>query len=191
MELRSIQNEDIWLFASIQNGDQKAFDRFFLKYYPVLCSYANQYVDFENGEEIVQEIMIWLWENKEVVVIESSPISYLFRAVRNNCLKQINKDELRKNILTILYSHSDTPYDDPDFYIVEELTSKIEKALQELPESYREAFEMNRFQDMTYQEIATKLNISSKTVDYRIQQALKILRVKLKDYLPLLLGLLS
>ena len=48
---------------------------------------------------------------------------------------------------------------------------------------------MNRFQNMTYHEIAEKLNVSSKTVDYRIQQALKLLRVELKDYLPLLMAL--
>lgn len=46
---------------------------------------------------------------------------------------------------------------------------------------------MHRFQNKTYQEIAEELNISSKTVDYRIQQALKQLRKELKDYLPLLL----
>ena len=73
--------------------------------------------------------------------------------------------------------------------MVEELTRNIEAALARLPESYREAFEMNRFQNMTYNEIAQKLNVSSKTVDYRIQQALKLLRVELKDYLPLLMAL--
>ena len=92
---------------------------------------------------------------------------------------------------TILYNHTNTPYDNPNFYIEEELIRKIEKSIQDLPENYRQAFEMNRFQDMTYKEIASHLNISSKTVDYRIQQALKILRIKLKDYMPLLIGLLT
>ena len=78
-------------------------------------------------------------------------------------------------------------FEDPDFYIIDELTQKIEKAILNLPESYRIAFEMHRFQNKTYQEIAEELNISSKTVDYRIQQALKQLRKELKDYLPLLL----
>ena len=185
-KLKSTLNEDIQLFTSIQKGDKKAFDLLFLKYYPRLCSYACQYVNFNNSEEIVQEIMIWLWENREVIKIESSPIPYLFRAVRNNCLRQKNRDELKNKILTILYNHANTPYDDPNFYIEEELIHKMD-----LPENYRQAFEMNRFQDMTYKEIASHLNISSKTVDYRIQQALKILRIKLKDYMPLLIGLLT
>lgn len=45
---------------------------------------------------------------------------------------------------------------------------------------------MHRFHDMSYKEIAVQLNISPKTVDYRIQQALKQLRIELKDYLPLI-----
>lgn len=190
-KLKSTLNEDIQLFTSIQKGDKKAFDLLFLKYYPRLSSYACQYVNFNNSEEIVQEIMIWLWENREVIKIESSPIPYLFRAVRNNCLRQKNRDELKNKILTILYNHANTPYDDPNFYIEEELIHKIEKSIMDLPENYRQAFEMNRFQDMTYKEIASHLNISSKTVDYWIQQALKILRIKLKDYMPLLIGLLT
>ena len=88
-----------------------------------------------------------------------------------------------------MYENQQSQYEDPDFYIVEELTRNIENALSRLPETYREAFEMNRFQSMTYNEIAEKLNVSSKTVDYRIQQALKLLRVELKDYLPLLMAL--
>ena len=70
-------------------------------------------------------------------------------------------------------------------------TGEFRSGQVDLPENYRQAFEMNRFQDMTYKEIASHLNISSKTVDYRIQQALKILRIKLKDYMPLLIGLLT
>ena len=66
---------------------------------------------------------------------------------------------------------------------------KKQSALEALPSNYREAFEMNRFQKLTYKEIASQLNVSSKTVDYRIQQALKQLRIDLKDYLPLILFL--
>ena len=88
-----------------------------------------------------------------------------------------------------MYEGDDHLFDDPDFYVVEELSQKIQSALEALPSNYREAFEMNRFQKLTYKEIASQLNVSSKTVDYRIQQALKQLRIDLKDYLPLILFL--
>ena len=77
-----------------------------------------------------------------------------------------------------------------DFYQLKELTKRIEEAVAALPESYRQAFVMHRFRDMSYKEIAETLGVSPKAVDYRIQQALKQLRIDLKDYLPLLLPLL-
>ena len=177
------------LFEKIQAGDVKAFDILFMRYYPLLCAYAKQFVDFDDGQEIVQDVMVWFWENSNMQVIESSPKNYLFRAVKNRCLTLINRNELKQRVVSSMYENQQSQYEDPDFYIVEELTRNIENALSRLPETYREAFEMNRFQSMTYNEIAEKLNVSSKTVDYRIQQALKLLRVELKDYLPLLMAL--
>ena len=177
------------LFEKIQAGDVKAFDILFIRYYPLLCAYAKQFVDFDDGQEIVQDVMVWFWENSSMQVIESSPKNYLFRAVKNRCLTLINRNELKQRVVSSMYENQQSQYEDPDFYIVEELTRNIENALSRLPETYREAFEMNRFQSMTYNEIAEKLNVSSKTVDYRIQQALKLLRVELKDYLPLLMAL--
>lgn len=179
------------LFLSIQNGDKKAFDALFVKYYPVLCTYAKQYVDFEEGQEIVQDVMVWFWENREMQIIESSPKSYLFKAVKNRCLTLINRNEVKQRIVNTLHESVQHLYEDPDFYVVEELTTKIDEALKKLPDTYREAFELNRFHNFTYNEIAQQLNISSKTVDYRIQQALKLLRKELKDYLPAVLFLLS
>ena len=83
-----------------------------------------------------------------------------------------------------------TLHDGIKYYQIEELAKRIEDAVAALPESYREAFVMHRFRDMSYKEIAETLGVSHKTIDFRIQQALKQLRVDLKDYLPLLLPLL-
>jgi RNA polymerase sigma-70 factor (family 1) len=183
------RNTDEELYQLIQKGLEKAFDTFFLRHYPALCSYANQFVEREDAEEIAQEIMIWFWENRTMPVWETSLISYLFKAVKNRCITLINRNDLKQRILQTLYEGDDHLFDDPDFYVVEELSQKIQSALEALPSNYREAFEMNRFQKLTYKEIASQLNVSSKTVDYRIQQALKQLRIDLKDYLPLILFL--
>lgn len=183
------KSNDEMLFQSIQAGDVKAFDILFIRYYPLLCAYAKRFVDFDDGQEIVQDVMVWFWENSSMQVIESSPKNYLFKAVRNRCITLINRNELKQRIVESLYANVQTQYEDPDFYVVEELTRNIEAALSRLPESYREAFEMSRFQNMTYSEIAEKLNVSIKTIEYRIQQALKHLRIELKDYLPLLIAL--
>lgn len=183
------QQEDVKLFELLRNGNEKAFDTIFLKYYPGLCAYARQFVTLTDAEEVVQDVMIWFWENRNMVIFESSLRNYLFKSVKNRCITLINRNELRRKIINIVHKDLESIYDEPDFYVVKELTDKIESALKELPETYREAFELNRFHQMSYKDIATRLNLSPKTIDYRIQQALKILRVKLKDYLPLLLFL--
>ena len=79
--------------------------------------------------------------------------------------------------------------DGSDFYIEDEILNLISKAINELPTDYRKAFELNRFENLTYNEIAEMTGVSFKTVAYRISQSLRILRVKLKDYLPLILWL--
>lgn len=191
MEVQRKIQEDTNLYFRMKEGDRDAFDSLFIRYYPILNAYAQQFVLNEDAEEIVQDIMLWLWESKERQVIETSLGQYLFKAVKNRCLTLINRNLIRQKINNILHQEMQHIFDDPDFYIVEELSKKIENAIQALPESYRFAFEQNRFNNKTYQEIAAELGVSVKTIDYRIQQALKILRVELKDFLPILLIFLS
>ncbi|MDR1879786.1 MAG: RNA polymerase sigma-70 factor [Tannerellaceae bacterium] len=181
--------EDIRLFTSIRHGDVKAFDMLFLKYYPRLCAYASQFVAQNDTEEVVQDMMMWFWENRAMQVYEVSLKRYLFKAVKNRCLTLINRNELKERVVTVVSQEMEEIYDDPDIYEVEELTRRIESALQALPENYRKAFELNRFHDLSYKEIAQQLNTSPKTIDYRIQKALKILRGKLREYLHVLLFL--
>lgn len=178
-------SDDI-LFRNISKGDKYSFDILFLKYYGMLCAYASEFVGFEDGQEVVQDIMVWLWENREMPVIESLHKSYLYKAVKSRCISLIRKNESKYKAIYTIHESLKHQVEDPDIYVVEELMINIEKALARLPDSYREAFELNRFQNITYNDIASQLGVSSKTIDYRIQQALKLLRRDLKDYLPLL-----
>ena len=168
-----------------------AYEIIFTRYYSTLCAYARLFVRGGAEENIVQNLMLWLWENRKTLRINESLSKYLFGAVRNRCLTYLNHLSIERRVLGNIHQCLSRQFESPDFYIVEELQEKIRKAVEELPESYRQAFEMNRYRNKTYEEIATELAISPKTVDYRIQQSLKILRVKLKDYLPLGLLLLT
>lgn len=167
---------------SIRRGDIETFDSLFTKYHPMLCAYGRSFVSPEDAEEAVQDVMLWMWENREFQKTTSLP-QYLFRAVKNKCLTLINRNSLKTPSESRFAFETHDLFEDPDFYVFEELTQKVDETILSLPESYRIAFEMHRFHDKTYQEIATELNVSAKTVDYRIQQALKILRVQLKDFL--------
>lgn len=183
-------SESNFLLSAIQRGDQKAFDALFRRHYPALCAYGHRFVDLEDAEEIVQDSLLWIWENRENLFIETSLSSYLFKMIYRKALNKLAHIDATQRADTRFYEEMQEMLQDTDLYQVEELTQRIKDAIATLPESYREAFVMHRFRDMSYKEIAEILGVSPKTVDYRIQQALKQLRVDLKDYLPLLLPIL-
>ena len=107
-------------------------------------------------------------------------------AVRNRCLNAIQRNKYKQVTHNYIYEKLKDTFQNPDSYMLEELSWHIEKAIGELPENYRKVFSMSRFEDYTNKEIAEQLGVSVKTVEYRITQTLKILRAKLKDYLYLL-----
>lgn len=183
--------DDLTLFHAAQRDDKEAFDRIFMKYYPIMCSYARQFVPADQGEEIVQGIMVNLWDRRRSTELTSSLHSYLFTSVRNKCLSAFVSVRRREELLGKIYERVRDEIETPDFYDINTLSHKIREAVGKLPEDYRRAFVMNRYEEKTYRQIADELGVSPKTVDYRICQSLKILRHELKDYLPLfLLGLL-
>ena len=184
------QSDNDFLLSAVQRGDQKAFDTLFRRYYPMLCAYGHRFVELEDAEEIVEDSLLWIWENRETLVIESSLNSYLFKMVYRRALNKLAHIYATQRADTRFYEEMQEMLQDTDYYQIEELAKRIEDAVAALPESYRVAFVMHRFRDMSYKEIAETLGVSPKTIDYRIQQALKQLRVDLKDYLPLLLPLL-
>lgn len=173
----------------LRKGDEVAFDTVYKEYYKGLCAFASQYVERSECEEIVQDVMMWLWENRSALEPDMSLKSLLFTIVKNKCLNNITHSQIRSQVHERLYLKFQDTFEDPDFYLGE-LSALATKAIRELPDDYRIAFELNRFGNMTYNEIAERTGVSPKTIAYRISQALKILREKLKDYLPLLVGLL-
>ncbi|MDR1202669.1 MAG: RNA polymerase sigma-70 factor [Tannerellaceae bacterium] len=175
--------DDTFLLSALRKGDKEAFNQLFRKYYPVLCAYARRFVELEDAREIAQDMMIWLWETRETVPVIISLSQYLFKAVYRRALDYHSRKQLKRRADTYFYEEMQEILQEVDFYQLEELSKRIREAIEALPPTYREAFTMHRFHEMSYKEIAANLKVSPKTIDYRIQQALKILRKELKDYL--------
>ncbi len=187
MEKNGHLKQDELNLSLLRNGDKEAFNAIFHKYYKPLCVYAYQFVTFEDVEEIVQDLFLWIWQNREALFIHTSLSAFLYKSVHLKCLTRIEQNSAkrrRENLYWKKYIQDD--YTETSPYQVEELVKNIHEAINQLPDKYREAFVLHRFHDCTYKEIAIKLNISAKTVDYRIQKALVLLRKDLKDYFPVL-----
>lgn len=61
------QSDNDFLLSAVQRGDQKAFDTLFRRYYPMLCAYGHRFVELEDAEEIVEDSLLWIWENRETL----------------------------------------------------------------------------------------------------------------------------
>ena len=157
----------------------------------MLCAYAHRLVSLEDAEEIVQEVMLWLWENRGNLIIESSLNQYLFKMTYRKALNHLTREQVKTRVEAAFYEQTQAALCEVDEGCFEELNQKIEEAIAALPDNFREAFVMHRFKELSYKEIAEVLDVSPQTVAYRIQQALKLLRISLKDYLPMLIWLVG
>jgi len=128
---------------------------------------------------VVQSIMMKLWERREELDIQTSVRSYLFRAVYNQCINQLEHVAIKKKY-DVSVRHSSRDEQLPDVFPAE-LEDSIRKAVDALPTECRRIFIMSRYEEMKYSEIAEKLGISVNTIQNQICKALKILRVELKD----------
>lgn len=129
--------------------------------------------------------MFKLWINRESVVFDTSPRSYLFRSVRNSCLNLLKHMNVREEYRASREAQvQDWQRSQEDEMIVTELEQKIRDAVDKLPVERRKVFVMSRYDGLTYAEIAVRLNISVKTVESQMSSALRTLRKELADYLP-------
>ncbi len=140
----------------------------------------------EIAEEIVQEIFSKLWERRHTLSIENLE-SYLFTALKYSVISHVRDviknrklediDRLQETFSVNIDEKEDQTWD---------LESALHNALKFLPDKTRLIFQMSRFDELPNKVIAQELDISEKAIEYHITQALKLLRVQLKDFLPML-----
>ncbi|MDR3059681.1 MAG: RNA polymerase sigma-70 factor [Dysgonomonas sp.] len=170
--------------------DEEAFRSLFFEFFSSLCVFAHRYVeDWDTCEDLVQDTFFKIWKNRKSIEINTSSRNFLITSVRNSCI-----DYLRKQDSARAWQEKEikdkTEYTSDDLYSHIELEQMLTTALSKLPGNVREVFEMNRFEGKTYKEIAEEKNISVKTVEAYMTKALKVLRIELRDYLPLIILLL-
>jgi len=170
---------------------EKDFKQVFDSFYPRLLRFAKGYVcNRFDAENIVQDVFLRLWEKRTLLPKDINLQAYLLTMIKNQCMDflkhqqvverhSVNWDSaLQQEAAFNYYAISRFNPEQPD---VESLERLVEKAINELPEQCRKAFELSRYEELKYKEIADKMGISVKTVETHISHALKKLRVTLKD----------
>lgn len=178
------------LVSQIKAGDEKVYKYIYDHHYPVLCKVAFRYVqDVFVAENIVQEVIINLWNKRESIDIKVSLRSYLLVAVRNNCLTHLSSSTSQREVSFSNLSDMDMNtmeyiLMDPSSKIDEvELYQMVEKVVGGLSEECRRVFVLSRVEHKSYEEIAHQLGISVNTVKYHMKNALATMRHELSAFM--------
>lgn len=176
----------------LNKKQEAAFDIVFGIFFPRLVSFAKEYVSWYEAKNTVQDAFLGLWESKSEFSNEYQLQSYLYTAVKNNCLNILRRQKLKETFVKEVnqlnidsLNQLDTSND-----AFREIETIIANTLSELPPRCKEIFVLSRYNGKKNSEIAEILGISVKSVEAQITKALKIFKNVLKDYLPLVTYLL-
>lgn len=176
-------------------GEIPGFNEVFVAHYAALRAYAGLLVGDNKGEDVVQDVFLKIWENRDTITVHTSVKAYLFKSVYNHCLNILDR------LKTGQHKHRQIEYDlrlqeallnDPEKNPViqklymNELRHEIQQAIDSLPDKCREVFRLSYLEDLRNKEISELLNISVSTVEKHINHALRSLR-KTLQHIKLLL----
>ena len=189
MTLHGSSFDEDELVRLLKSGNSKAFEEIYNHFFDRLYVVAfNRTKSKEVAEDIVHNIFVKLWLRRETVVIEGSLKAYLGVAVKYEVFNYF-RDKVSWQQHQQKFKQSQ-----PTFYNCTEdqlnaalFEQALRNSINNLPDKCRLVFQMSREEHLTFPEIAQKLNISQKTVEFHISKSLRILKISLRDFLPYLL----
>lgn len=166
--------------------DAKCFEALYNTYFPPLQRVALLIVSCpQTAEEIVSDVFVKIWKNRDRLSVSTSLHAYLFAAVRNQAVDYLRRMCRARFCSDEMLPQHASDYPDPESrFIASETERRIEEAIEMLPPQGRKVFRLNRDSGMKYHEIASHLNISIKTVETHMGRSLSFLREKLGGSAP-------
>ncbi|WP_312192478.1 RNA polymerase sigma-70 factor [Sphingobacterium sp.] len=175
---------DSELVSLLKKRDREAFAEIYDRYSMMIYYKVNQMLREEDiAKDIVQDLFTAIWEKSDLIRDHVGISSYLYVAARNRVLNYIQKAKTKSDYLTEIGRYSLQVSDETLEKIDErDLMLLITSEIAKLPAKMREVFELSRLEDLSHREIAERLNLSETTVKKQVQNALKILKVRLSRY---------
>jgi len=181
-----VQQEYSEWVKGIRMNDKASLEKLFRKLYPRMRNYANTIINSrEDAEDIVQEVFLKLWNNRSELDETKSIQTYLFVCTRNSCLNWLKHQKTKNDyarIMALVYLRNPDVLTPHEALIAEDVEGDFYNVLDDLPAQCRRIFELNRFDGLKYHEIATRLDISIKTVETQMSRALVKIRFKMKKH---------
>lgn len=181
-------DSELLLRNAFREGPEKGMSLLFRLYYAVLCSHAVRYVSAKAiAEDIVSDIFYEFQAQSRYEIITTSFRAYLFTAVRNRAFDYVRAEMWHNTSLENADAMMANGNQSPDSIIqYEELYHDVENAINAMPLKRRQVYVMHRFEGKKYQEIANELNLSLRTIEAHLYQAMRQIRNALKDkWLPI------
>ena len=155
---------------------EKQFSKYFHTHYRPLCLHALHFMgNAEEAEDVVQEIFMKLWDKREQLETIQSIKSYLYKAVRNNCLTRIRDAKPTTPLETVAHDQL-LPEDEQEER--SEMEARIWKMIDELPERRRQIFLMAKRDGLSYRDISEQTGLTVKTIENHVFRAMQSLRTK-------------
>lgn len=171
------------------------FSKLFNKYHKGFILFANNYIrDLVAAEDFVTEAWLYYWENKKRLPQDTNIPAYVLTIVKHKCLSHLRHQTVHEQVMTELYDTLQWEMNmriarleacEPHHIFTEEIQDMIQKAIRKLPEQTQTIFCLSRFKQLSQKEIAEKMGLSLKTVEFHITKAIKLLRKDLRDYFML------
>ena len=173
---------DTALISLLKQADAHAFAELFSRYHHPLYLHAMRMLgDSDGAKDIVQDVFAAAWSKRDQLAITSSVNAYFYAAIKNRILnfiahqKVVSKyEDSMDNFFSQGIAYTDNQVRE------KELIRIIDQEISLLPPKMREVFELSRNEELSYKEIAERLQISENTVKKQAQRAIKILRLKIK-----------
>lgn len=182
MKLR-IDNIDNNLISQLRNGNKTAFKLLFEKYGTRLYQFSLRYLrDKEDAEDLLNEVFLKIWENRNNIKTDTSFQSYLFTIAYNNIRQRFLKRSREEKYIQVFaeeYLADSSKEDDQLDYLL--FVQKIHEIIELLPARRMEIFKMNYKEEFKSQEIAEKLGLSEQFVKNQLSLARKFIISKIKD----------
>lgn len=175
------KNNEYELVLRLRNGNIAAFDTLFETYSQKLFGFALKYFKNEtDAEELVQDVFVKIWENRQDLKYELSFKSYLFTIALNQIRKHFNKKAVSLRYIESIQQELEPDYN-PAFQTddYEGVIRQLNDLIGQMPPRRQEIFRKSKLEGKSSKEIAAELNLSPGTVDNQVSEALRFLRSRL------------
>ncbi|AMR30805.1 hypothetical protein A0256_04890 [Mucilaginibacter sp. PAMC 26640] len=172
-----MNSTDKELIESIAIGNPDAFQILFNRHWKSLYAFVFRLTrDEDQSKDIVQDVFMYIWNNREKLYTSESFLPYLHTVAKNSVMSNFRKDKVRLEGVDKLLNDMQAPANSDDRLLFSEVQVAVDTELSRMPLNMQRCFKLSRFEDKSIKDIAAELKLSEQTVKNNISEALRRLR---------------